>query len=264
MGPLLSQDSALQVVAAFVLVGLFACALILLTRLLSRAAEASLSGVSASLMSPLGALFGLTAAFLAASVWDSHGQAVRAANLEARSLSEAWVTASSLPDPLRGDVRHSIQTYVHLVVTEEWPLMASLSSFNNPVSNRARDALLAPIHSLMAADGVPSPAVAATAHELQSAFEARSRRIDIALHRISLVQLSSTVALGFLLITLVAVAHHRHLGSQIIAVGLVSLAVAVSVTTIVVHDNPFSGYLAVTATDFANIAEYGAQGGGQE
>jgi hypothetical protein len=39
----------------------------------------------------------------------------------------------------------------------------------------------------------------------------------------------------------------------------VSLAVAVSVTTIVVHDNPFSGYLAMTAADFANIAEYGAR-----
>jgi hypothetical protein len=259
MGAFVRQDSALQAAAAFALVGLFACGVILLIRLLSRVAAPSLSGVSASLMSPLGALFGLTAAFLAASVWDSHGQAVRAANLEARSLSEAWVTAGSLPDALRGDVQQSVETYVHLVVTEEWPLMGSLTSFNNPVSNRARDTLLTPIHSLMAAAGAPSPALAATAHELQSAFEARSRRIDIALHRISLMQLASTVVLGLLLITLVAVTHHRDLGAQIIAVGLVSLAVAVSVTTIVVHDNPFSGYLAMTAADFANIAEYGAR-----
>jgi hypothetical protein len=256
------QDSALQAAAAFALVALFACAVILLTRLLSRVAASSLSGVSASLMSPLGALFGLTAAFLAASVWDSHGQAVRAANLEARSLSEAWVTAGSLPDALRGDVRQDVDSYVHLVVTQEWPLMGSLTSFNNPVSNRARDTLLTPIHNLMAASGAPSPALTATANALQSAFEARSRRIDIALHRISLVQLSSTVVLGLLLVTLVAVTHHRDPGAQIIAVGLVSLAVAVSVTTIVAHDNPFSGYMAMTAADFANIAEYGAQGGG--
>jgi hypothetical protein len=258
MSLFVSQNSAFQAIATCVLVGLFAGLLILVIRLSARVAAPTLSRVSSSLLSPLGALFGLTAAFLAASVWDNHAQAVRAASQEARSLSEAWVIAGNLPDPLRSEVRRGIETYVHEVVTEEWPLMPSLTAFDNPVSNRARDDLLAPIHRLMAAGDSGPPGLMSTAGQLQTAFEARSRRIDIALHRISLVQLGSTVVLGLLLITMVAVVHYQPLGTLIIAVGIVSIAVAVSITTIVAHDNPFYGYMSMTAGDFAHLAEYGA------
>jgi hypothetical protein len=257
MTMLVGQDSLVQGVATFIFVALFGVAAIVVTRRVSRIAAGSLSGVSASLMSPLGALFGLTAAFLAASVWQSHGEAVDAANLEARSLSEAWVAAANLPDPLRAEVRGRIETYVREVVGEEWPHMATIGSFNDPIINRSRADLMAPIRRLVTEDHMPSAALTSTEHALQTAFEARSRRIEIALHRISLVQLGSTVALGLLLITLVAVVHHGLLSSQIIAVGLTSFAVTVAIAAIVMHDNPFSGYLSVTSSDFAQIAEYG-------
>jgi hypothetical protein len=252
-----SQASLVQVIACFVFVGLYAVLVVVATRIASRRAPKTLDGVSSSVLGPIGGLFGLTAAFLAASVWQSHGQAVDAANLEARSLSHAWIDAIGLPEPLRTEIRTGIEHYVHAVVDDEWPRMSSMTSADKPDSTPASAYLRTAIHTLVTADTMPTEAMTSTIQALQTAFEARSRRIEITLHRISVVQLASTVALGMLVIAMVAVLHHASLSSQIIAVGLTSFAAALALSTIVVHDDPFSGYMAVTAPDFARIAEYG-------
>jgi hypothetical protein len=252
-----SQASLVQVVATFVFVSLYAVLVVVATRIAARYARSALEGVSSSALGPIGALFGLTAAFLASSVWQSHGQAVDAANLEARSLSQAWVDSTGLPDKLRTEVRTGIENYVHAVVSDEWPRMSSLTSAHDAASMRASGYLMAAIRPLVTGDNMPSEAMTSTAEALQAAFEARSRRMEITLHRISVVQLASTVALGMLVIAMVAVLHHASLSSQIIAIGLTSFAAAVALSAIVIHDDPFSGYMAVTASDFAQIAEYG-------
>ncbi len=256
MTNLLSQNSLVQGILTFGFIGLFGVFLILATAYAARFASAAMSGVSASMMSPLGALFGLIAAFLGASVWQNHGEAVVAANLEARSLSEAWITASDLPDPLRSNVQRNIDSYVNSVVSEEWPIMTSISSLDNPISNKARVYLSNAIRQLVANDRTPSIALSSTAQELRTAFSARSRRLDVALHRISGLQFASTLALGLLLMTLVAIVHHTARHAQITGVTLAGLAVAITIGSIVVHDDPFGGYLAVTSADFGHIFEY--------
>jgi hypothetical protein len=259
-GAFLEQGSFVQGGLVFGFVGLFAVVMILVIGRASRVAGHVLGGVSASLMSPLGALFGLTAAFLGSSVWQNHGDAIVAANLEARSLAEAAISADRLPEPTRTAVEQGISRYIHTVITEEWPRMTSIVSVDNPISLNARNDLLVPIRELFAYDGPPSAAVTATQQFLRIAFEARSRRIDIALHRISSVQLLSTLVLGLLLITLVGVVHHGSVPARVVGVSLAAAAVGVAIAAIVMHDNPFSGYLAFTAEDFAKIATYGLGG----
>jgi hypothetical protein len=214
------------------------------------------------MMSPLGALFGLTAAFLGSAVWQNHGDAVIAANVEARSLSEAWITAGYLADPLKTQVQTGINDYIQTVSKDEWPMMRYMTTLNNPVSNRAREYLLGTVRQLVLQDRAPTSTLEGAVRdvlvrELRAAFEARSRRVDIALRRISDAQLIATLALGLSLMTLVSLVHHLSRQSQIIGVLLTSFAVAVTISSIVAHDNPFYGYLAVTSSDFAEIATYG-------
>jgi hypothetical protein len=210
------------------------------------------------MLSPIGALFGLTAAFLGSSVAQNHADAVVASNLEARSLSESWVVAQILPEQLRIRVQDDIQAYVNAVVKDEWPAMVSIRSANNPLSNRTREHLLDAVRAVITADATgPSPAVNLTGDDLRDAFEARSSRMDVAVRLINGAQFASAFMLGLLLIALVAIVHHAARLSQIIAVGLISTAVATAIATIAVQDNPFSGYLAVSADDFAQMASYG-------
>jgi hypothetical protein len=252
------QSSLMQAVLTFLIVGIFALAMIILTMIVSRFARATLSGVSASMLSPIGALFGLTAAFLGSSVAQNHADAVVASNLEARSLSESWVVAQNLPDALRSRVQGDIQAYINAVVRDEWPMMVSIRSANNPVSNRTRGHLLDAVHAAIIAEAAgPSLAVNLTGDELRDAFEARSSRINVAVRLINNAQFASAFVLGLLLIALVAIVHHAARLSQFIAVGLISMAVATAIATIAVQDNPFSGYLAVSADDFAQTASYG-------
>jgi hypothetical protein len=253
----LAQDSFVQAALTFAFVGAAAMILALATRVASRRAGHALTGVSTSLLSPLGALFGLTAGFLGAAVWQNHGEAVAAAGQEARALAEAWVAADSIPDPVRTQTQHGIDDYVHIVVTKEWPLLTKIRSANNPVSNAAGDVLMKTVRNLVSPGQPPSMALSATDAALRKAYEARANRIHVAVRRISPVQLAATMALGVLLMALVAVVHHGSRQSQLIALLLVSLAVAVTVTTVVVNDNPFAGYLSFTASDFSDLAEYG-------
>ena len=252
------QDSLMQAVLTFLVVGLFALAMIFLTAWVSRFARSTLAGVSVAMLGPLGALFGLTAAFLGSSVAQNHANAVVAANLEARSLSESWVIAQNLPNQLRLRIQSDIQAYVSAVVKDEWPVMMSIRSSNNPVSDRTRAHLLDAVHAVITAEAAgPSPALNLTGDGLRAAFEARSNRMDVAVRLINRVQFASVFTLGLLLIALVAIVHHAARLSQFIAVGLISIAVATAISTIAVQDNPFSGYLAVTADDFAQTATYG-------
>jgi hypothetical protein len=252
------QSSLVQAVLTFLFVGMFALAMILLTAVLSRFARQTLTGVSASMLSPLGALFGLTAAFLGSTVAQNHADAVAAASLEARSLSESWIIAQNLPDPLRMRVQSDIQAYDTATVNDEWPMMQSIRSANNPISARTRRHLLDAVHAVIAAQAKsPSASLSLTGSALRDAFEARSSRMDIAVRLINGVQFTSAFTLGLLLITLVTIVHHASRPAQFIAVGLISFAVATAIATIAVQDNPFSGYLAVTAGDFAQLATYG-------
>jgi hypothetical protein len=256
MTVLLSWPAVDQMLLAFAFVGLFAATIVVVTAFIARFAGSGISGVSASLMSPLGALFGLTAGFLAASVWQNHGDGVAAATREARAIAEVRLTSSYLAEPLRSDVQTGIRTYEKIVVEEEWPALPTIMTEDNPVSNRARDALLATARRVISSDAPPSLALTGTVQAVRLVAEARASRMDVALRRISGVQLVSTLILGLLLITLVAVVHHTSRLSQIIGVFLASCAVANTIGAIVAHDNPFEGYLAVTSADFASLAAH--------
>jgi len=236
----------------------FAVLMVVLTALISRFAGEALNGISVSIMGPLGALFGLTAAFLGSTVAQNHADAVVAVNQEARSLSEAWFIAQALPPPLRVQIQGDIRDYVTAVVKNEWPQMTSIQSADNSVSGQTRMHLLDAVRTVVEADAVsPSPILVTTGDTLRNAFEARSSRIDIAIRRVNRVQFYSTLALGLILISLIAIVHHARRASQLMAVGLVSLAVATALGTIVMQDNPFVGILGATATDFAHTASYG-------
>ena len=79
--------------------------------------------VSPGLLPPLGILFGLLVAFLAAQVWGDLDRANTAVNREASALRTVAILSESFPEDtahLRGLIRQHIQD----AQREEWPAMA--------------------------------------------------------------------------------------------------------------------------------------------
>ena len=81
-------------------------------------------GVSAGLLSPLGVIFGLLVAFLAAQIWGDLDRANAAVNREASALRAVVLLSSSFPGAPGEQLRQLIRQQIHDAATVEWPAMA--------------------------------------------------------------------------------------------------------------------------------------------
>lgn len=74
-------------------------------------------GVSPGMLPPLGIVFGLLMAFLAAGVWSDAGQAQVAVNQEASSLRSALILVHSFPGAPEARMRALIRSHIDEAVT---------------------------------------------------------------------------------------------------------------------------------------------------
>lgn len=199
------------------------------------------AGVSASVFSPLGAIFGLTAAFLGADVWDNESAALRAVNEEARALSEIWVHADGLGSPIGDNIRQNIRDYGRLVLEQEWPILEKMTDPYNQTSVKARELLygiIAQVGQYKVTDGV-GLAPLEIDELVRQAFTSRTQRIDIAIHHVSYTKLYLTLSLGLLLILAVAVVHSGTLRLLIVMTLGATLVVSLVVCGVIANDEPY-------------------------
>ena len=81
-------------------------------------------GVSPGLLPPLGIIFGLFVAFVAAQVWNDVDRAKAAVTGEASALRAAVLLADSFPGELRARLHSLVHRQITEAVTQEWPMMA--------------------------------------------------------------------------------------------------------------------------------------------
>ncbi|MBV8588436.1 MAG: DUF4239 domain-containing protein, partial [Verrucomicrobia bacterium] len=84
--------------------------------------------VSGSLLSPLGTIFGLLAAFSVVQVWSDLDHARAAVNREASALRMTILLAASFPGESEAQIRDVLRRHIDEVVSTEWPLMAQQSA----------------------------------------------------------------------------------------------------------------------------------------
>src|SRR5579862_1688959 len=80
--------------------------------------------VSPGLLPPLGILFGLFVAFIAAQVWGEIDRANTAVNAEASALSRVVFLAKSFPGEPETRLRGLVRRHIDNVVTVEWRMLA--------------------------------------------------------------------------------------------------------------------------------------------
>lgn len=218
----------------FLLAGAFAISGIIdiALRLAGRRSELSaLRDLSPVIQTICGTLFVLAVSFLASGVWQTEDRAKDFVNAEARSLRTLKVLAAPLPDAVETELSTALKAYASNVEAE-WEAMELEGG--SPDAEAALDRLLMLASSNQANTGL-------ILSELEAVSKARQGRLNIAQEFVSAGKWSVVLSLSALLLVVVGLCHAHAAHARLIAMGLVSIAAALSLFVILAHDRPFQG-----------------------
>lgn len=199
--------------------------------------------VSAGMMPPLGIIFGLLVAFIAAQVWGDLDRATTAVNREASALRAVVLLAPRFPQE-QSRLRALVAQHIHDAVTEEWPAMAERRASLVMTPASLADAL-----QLTLTLDAKSPAEATAQREIVSAIEtaldARRQRIITSHATVNWLKWLALIVQAVCTMVAIAMVHSDNRTATGIALGLFATGVAVSILLIAAHNRPFTGDLSV-------------------
>jgi hypothetical protein len=201
-------------------------------------------GVSPGLLPPLGIIFGLLVAFIAAQVWGDVDRANTAVNREASALRAVVLLSGSFPGEAEGRLRGLIRQHIQEALTEEWPAMArrraTLRVIPVPLAEALQTTLTLSTHGEGQA-AAQREIVAA----LENALDARRQRILVSQSGVNSVKWISLIIQAICTLTAIAMVHSDNRVTAALAIGIFATAVAVCILLITAHDRPFTGQVSV-------------------
>jgi len=210
------------------------------------------NGVSPGLLPPLGIMFGLLVAFLAAQAWSDVDRAESAVNHEASALRAVVILSESFPGGTGARLRALVRQHIQVAATEEWPAMArrraTLTIIPTALAEALQTILATPVQGegqLAAQRGV----VAA----LENALDARRQRILASQSEVNSIKWMSLLIQAICTLAAIAMVHSGNRTTAALAMGLFSTAMAVCVLLIAAHDRPFTGQNAIQPTTLLQV-----------
>ena len=200
--------------------------------------------ISPGMLPPLGIIFGLLVAFIAAQVWGDLDRAHAAVNREASALRAIVLLAASFPGEPETRLRALVHRHIEDAVTQEWPAMARRRATLTMTPAPLAEALQVSLALTPRGDGQ----VAAQREILaavQNAFDARRQRILVSQSTVNWVKWTALLVQAVCTLLAIAMVHSDNRASAALAMGLFATGVAVSVVLISSHDRPFTGELSV-------------------
>jgi Protein of unknown function (DUF4239) len=201
--------------------------------------------ISPGMLPPLGIIFGLLVAFVAAQVWTDLGAAGTAVTHEASALRGVALLAGSFPGKSARQLRALVRRHVDTAVTQEWPKMArqeaTLTVTSAPLAKALRLIL-----ALKPQDEGQAAAQGEIIALIGDALEARRERIIISGSAVNWVKWSGLLLQAICTLVAIAMVHSDNRITSGIAMTLFATGIAVSVVLIAAHNRPFSGEISVT------------------
>jgi hypothetical protein len=200
--------------------------------------------VSPGLLPPVGIIFGLLVAFLAAQAWGDVDRASTALNREASALRAVALLSAGFPDAVSSRLRGLITRHIEDAVSHEWPAMARRRATLEMMPASLSQALQLAVTTPVQGDGQVAAQREMIA-ALQNALDARRQRILVSRSAVNCVKWMSLIVQALCTLTAIAMVHSDNRRSAGLALGLFSTAIAVCCLLILAHDRPFTGQLAV-------------------
>jgi len=216
--------------------GIYGIVMVLATAERTRAFKA----ISPGMLPPLGVIFGLFVAFLAAQVWHDFDQAHTAVNNEASALRDVVLLASSFPGEPEARLRALVRRHIHEAVTQEWPAMAQQRATLTRIPGPLAEALRLTLDLTPQGNGQVN-AQRNMAEKLENALDARRHRIIVSGSRINGVKWAGLLIQAICMLFAIAMVHCENRGTAAISMALFATAAAVCMLLIASHDRPFTG-----------------------
>jgi len=200
--------------------------------------------ISPGMLPPLGIIFGLLVAFMAAQVWGDLDRAHAAVNREASALRAVVLLARSFPGEPETELRALVHRQIEDVVSQEWPAMAGGSATLTMNPAPLAEALRVSLGLTPRSDGqVAAQREIVTA--VQNALDARRQRIIVSQSGVNWVKWTGLLLQALCTLIAIAMVHSDNRTSAAVAMGLFATGVAVSVVLIASHHRPFTGEISV-------------------
>ena len=223
---------------------LTAAAIYSLVMTLARGERArAFKGVSAGMLSPLGLIFGLLVAFVAAQVWGDLDRATAAVTREASALRAVVLLSTTFPGEPETRLRTLVTRHVEEASNVEWPAMGSRRARLTVPASLAQ--ALQTTLALSPTGGGQLAAQREIVVALENAADARRYRILASQSQVNWVKWGALLLQAACTLAAIALVHCDNPLTARLALGLFSTAIALCILLITAHDRPFTGQLAV-------------------
>jgi hypothetical protein len=200
--------------------------------------------VSPGMLPPLGIIFGLLIAFLAAQVWKDLDEAQGAVNREASALRGVMLLSGSFPGETEARMHALVRKQIDQAVNEEWPAMGRHSATLTMIPAPLADALQITLALKPESEG-QEVAQRQIVSALENALDARRQRIIVSESSVNWVKWSTVLLQAVCALVAIAMVHSDNRQASAIALGLFATGVALSIVLIASHSGPFSGQISV-------------------
>ena len=208
-------------------------------------------GISPGMLPPLGILFGLMVAFIAAQVWGDLDRASAAVNREASALRAVVLLSRGFPSE-EARLTDLIRQHIQETQTKEWPAMARRSATLRMVPTSLAEAMRTTL-TLPTRDAGQIAVQRELITALGNALDARRQRILVSQSHVNSVKWICLMIQAICMLAGIAMVHSDNRMSARLALGLFSTAVAVCALLIVAHDRPFIGQTGVRPTALLQV-----------
>ena len=200
--------------------------------------------VSAGLLPPLGIIFGLFVAFVAAQVWNDGDRAKAAVTSEASALRAVVLLADTLPGEPKARLHSLVRRQINEAATQEWPMMARHHVKLGLAPPALVEALQVALAFTPRGDG-EAIAQRELVASLEKAFDARRQRIMISQSSVNWVKCMGLLLQAVCTLVAVAMVHCDNRLAGALAMALFATGVAISLMLIAAHVRPFTGEMSV-------------------
>jgi hypothetical protein len=216
----------------------------LVTALAAGERARAFKAISPGMLPPLGIIFGLLVAFIAAQVWNDLDRAHAAVNREASALRAVVLLSASFPGETEHHLRALVRRQIENAAVQEWPAMAGGRATLAVTPAPLAEAL----HLILGLSPRGDGQVAAH-RELLSAVEnvldARRQRIILSQSSVNGVKWTGVLLQAVCTLLAIAMVHSDNRLSAALALSIFATGVAVSLLLICAHDRPFTGQTSV-------------------
>jgi len=201
-------------------------------------------GLSPGMLPPLGIIFGLLIAFLAAQVWGDLDRANTAVNREASALRNVVLLAASFPGEPEARMDALVRRHIEAAVTQEWPMMARQRATLAMIPAPLAEALQLSLSWTPRGNGQVI-AQREIIISLENALDARRQRIIVSRSGVNWVKWSTLIVQAICILVAIAMVHSDNRATAAVALTIFATGIAVSMLLIAAHNRPFSGQISV-------------------